>query len=164
MKHHVAKAKNGVTVYVNLIGSQASESIAQHPYLLGLVKELLQKTRLSGQRLYFDKDMGRPVGSGNVVETSDKDTILYAQALKSETYKRFVKNGKPLSTQHITVILARDDDGSYELIDTWVGPMRPPHPGTPDETKASRLYWDSHAFVLDREPIKLRTLTKTCPY
>jgi hypothetical protein len=79
-------------------------------------------------------------------------------------YKRFVKNGKPQSTQHITVILSRDDEGEYELVDTWVGPMRPPHPGTPDETKAGRTFWDTHAFVLDREPIKLRTLTKTCPY
>lgn len=164
MKHPVATSKNGATVYVNLIGSQASESIAQHPYLLGLVKELLQRTRLAGPHLYFDKDMGRPVGSGNVVETSDKDTILYAQAVKGEMYKRFVKNGKPEATQHITVILDRDDDGGYELIDTWVGPMRPPHPGTPHETKAGRVYWSTHAFVLDCEPIKLRTLTKTCPY
>jgi hypothetical protein len=164
MKHPVAKAKNDVTVYVNLIGSQASESIAQHPYLLGLVKETLQKTNLTGPRLYFDKDMGRPIGSGNVVETSEKDTILYAQALKGEVYKRYVKNGRPQPTQHITIILSRDDEGNYELIDTWVGQKRPPHPGTSDETKASRLYWTNHAFVLDREPIKLRTLTKTCPY
>jgi hypothetical protein len=164
MKHPIAQAKNDVTVYVNLIGSQAAASIAQHPYLLGLVKELLQETKLTGPRLYFDRDMGRPVGSANVVETSDKDTILYAQALHGELYKRFVKNGKPLSTRHISVLLSRDDDGSYELLDAWVGPLRPPHPGTEDETKAGRDYWDSHAFVLDREPIKLRTLTKNCPY
>jgi hypothetical protein len=164
MNHPIAQAKNGVTVYVNLIGSQAAESIAQHPYLLGLVKELLQKTSLTGPEAYFDRDMGRPVGSANVVETSPKDTILYAQALHDESYKRFVKNGKPLSTQHISVVLHRDDTGNYELINTWVGPLRPPHPGTGSETKASRTYWDNHAFVLDREPIKLRTLTKTCPY
>jgi hypothetical protein len=164
MKHPVVQAKNGVTVYVNLIGSQAAESIAQYPYLLGLVKELLQQTKIVGPLSYFDHDMGRAVGSANVVETSDKDTILYAQALHGDLYKRFVKNGKPLSTQHISVILRRDDEGDYELVDTWVGPLRPPHPGTESETKASRSYWDTHAFVLDREPIKLRTLTKTCPY
>lgn len=164
MKHPIVQAKNGATVYINLIGSQASASIAQHPYLVGLVKELLQQTNVKGPQMYFDRDMGRPVGSANVVETSDKDTILYAQALHGELYKRFVKNGQPLSTQHISVVLKRDEDGEYELVDTWVGPLRPPNPGTDDATEASREYWDTHAFVLDREPIKLRTLTKTCPY
>lgn len=164
MKHPIVQAKNGATVYINLIGSQASASIAQHPYLLGLVKELLQQTTVKGLRMYFDHDMGRPVGSANVVETSDKDTILYAQALHGDQYKRFVKNGQPLSTQHISVVLQRDEDGGYELTDAWVGPLRPPNPGADAATEASRRYWDNHAFVLDREPIKLRTLTKTCPY
>ncbi len=164
MNHPIVQARNGATIYINLIGSHASASIAQYPYLLGLVKELLQQTDIKGPRMYFDRDMGRAVGSANVVETSDKDTILYAQALHGEQYKRFVKNGQPQSTQHISVILARDDDGGYELVDTWVGPLRPPHPGTDEATEASRQYWDTHAFVLDREPIKLRTLTKTCPY
>ncbi len=164
MKHPIVQAKNGVTVYVNLIGSPASASIAQHPYLLGLVKELLPQINLTGLVCAFDRDMGRPVGSATVVETSDKDTILYAQALHGDMYKRFVKNGKPLPTQHISVVLRRDADGSYELQDTWVGPMRPPQPGSDEETAAGRQYWGTHAFVLDREPIKLRTLTKTCPY
>ena len=164
MKHFVAHAKNDTTVYVNLIGSKASKSIAQHPYLLALAKEALQQTKLVGPKPYFDCDMGRAVGSDDVVETSEKDTVLYAQALKGEMYKRFVKNGKPQSTRYVTLVLERDEAGDYELIDTWVGPKRPPHPGTAAETKASRPYWDKHAFVLDREPIKLRTLTKTCPY
>lgn len=164
MKHPIAQAKNGTLVYVDLIGSAASNSIAQHPYLLNLVKELIENSNLTGPKMYFDRDMGRAVGSADVVETSDKDVILYAQAVNSTSYKRFVKNGKPQSTKHISVVLARDDDGNYELINTWVGPLRPPHPGTDKETKAGRLFWDSHAFVLDREPIKLQTLTKTCPY
>lgn len=166
MKHFVVQAKNGPRVYVNLIGSKASESIAQHPYLLGLAQEALRQTRLTGQKMCFDRDMGRTVGSDDVVETGDKDTILYAQALKGDVYKRFVKNGRPQTTRRVTIVLERDhtDKNSYELVDTWVGPMRPPQPGTDGETKASRSYWDTHAFVLDREPVKLRTLTKTCPY
>lgn len=164
MNHPIVQAKNGVTVYINLIGSRASASIAQHPYLLGLVKEVLQQTRITDSTLYFDHDMGRPIGSANVVETSEKDTILYAQALHDDRYKRFVKNGQPLPTQHISLMLERDADGGYELLDTWVGPLRPPHPASDDATAASREYWDTHAFVLDLEPIKLRTLTKTCPY
>lgn len=164
MKHQIAQAKNGTLVYVDLIGSAASNSIAQHPYLLNLVKELIENTSVTGSKMYFDRDMGRTVGSADVVETTDKDVILYAKAVNSDNFKRFVKNGKPQSTKHISVVLVRDDDGSYELTNTWVGPLRPPQPGTDKETKAGRTFWGSHAFVLDREPIKLQTLTKTCPY
>lgn len=164
MRHQIATAKDGSIVYVDLIESAAAESISQHPYLLGLIKELMEQTKLSGAKLYFDQDMGRNIGSSDVVETSEKDVILYAQALKSDSYKRFVKNGKPQSTQYISVVLAKDDEGNYELTNTWVGPLRPPQPGTDNETKAGRKFWESHAFILDREPIKLRTLTKTRPY
>lgn len=164
MKHTIATAKNGPQVYVNLIGSYAGDSIGQHPYLLGILKEIVEKSKLSGPKMSFEQDMGRPVGSADVVETTEKDVILYAQTPHGEDFLRYVKNGKPESTNHVSLTLIRDEDGNYELTQTWVGRMRPPYPGTDSETKAGREYWDKHAFVLDRQPIKLRTLTKTRPY
>jgi len=164
MKHPITQTSNGIPVYVDLVKSQAAANIARQPYLLGLVKELLHQTTVKGPKLSFDQDMGRPVGNAYVVETSDKDTIVYAQRLHDDIFTRFVKNGTPGTTQHLSVILQRDDDGSYELQDTWIGPLNPPRPGSSDETNDSKTYWQTHAFVLDGAPIQLRTLTKVCPY
>jgi len=164
MKHPIAKTKNNVAVYVDLVNSQAAVHIAQQPYLLGLVKELLGQLKAEGPRVRVDQNMGRNIGYNYVVETTEKDTILYAQRLHDETFTRFVKNGMPRTTQYLTVILERDEDGSYQLQDTWVGRLSPPRPGSQHETTRSKPFWATHAFVLDGQAVQLRTVTKVCPY
>jgi hypothetical protein len=164
MKHPIAQTRNGVAVYVDLVKSQAARAIAQQPYLLGHDKEALQNTTAKGPQLHVEQNMGRPIGYSFVVETKSSDTILYAQLVHDTVFTRFVKNGKPLASQHLTMILSRDDDGTYELHDTWIGHINPPRPGSDNETTESREYWDTHAFVLDGQPVQLRTVTKVCPY
>ena len=93
MKHIIGQTSNGVTVYVDLIGSQAAAQISRQPYILGLLKELVERTTITGATLRFDQDMGRNVGQESVIETSEADTVVYAQKLKDPTYTRFVKNG-----------------------------------------------------------------------
>jgi hypothetical protein len=99
-----------------------------------------------------------------VVETTDKDTVLYARLLRDSVYTRFVKSGKPAQTSYLTIVLELDDNNEYELVDTWIGRINPPRPGSAHETAQSKPYWANHAFVFDNQPIQTSTATKECPY
>jgi hypothetical protein len=164
MKHSIAKTRNDIKVHVDLINSPAAQQISRQPYVLGLLKELIERTTITGEELKFEQDMGRSVGHESIVETSDNDTIVYAQKLKDPMFTRFVKNGKPNPTQYITIVLRKDDDDAYELIDTWIGRLSPPRPGSRHESADSKTYWANHAYVLDGEPVQSKTITKECPY
>ncbi len=164
MKHTIGQTNNGVTLYVDLINSQAGVQIARQPYMLALLKELIGRTVITGKELQFDQDMGRPVGHESIVETTEADAIIYAQKLKDDVYTRFVKNAKPDQTQFVTLILQKDADDSYELIDTWIGRLSPPRPGSKYENAESKVYWATHAYVLDGEPVQSKSITKVCPY
>lgn len=164
MKHPVGQTKSGIPVYVDLIHSKAAEHIAGQPHLLGLVQEVLQETAAHEPEMSIEYDMGRVIGYNFVVDTTEKDTVFYAQLLRDDTYTRFVKNGEPRSTQYLTVVLKRDEEGNYELYDTWIGNVRPPRPGTANETPESKPFWTSHAVVLANQNLQARTVTKVCPY
>jgi hypothetical protein len=164
MKHPIAHTRNGAAVYVDLVRSRAAIHIAQQPHMLGLVKELVEHMTARTVDIRMEKDMGRPIGYNAVVETSDADTILYAQLLHDDTYTRFIKNGKPDATQYLSVIMHRDDENNYELLDTWIGRLSPPRPDGENDTDSSKSYWANHAFVLDGQSVQTRTVTKVCPY
>ena len=164
MKHLIGESQNGIPIYVQLIGSQAGESIARQPQLLSLAKEMFAKVMLRGTKINLEYDMDRPVGYDFVVETSAKDTILYGRLLKDDVYTRFVKNGQPQPTNYITVTLLQSSNDNYELSDIWLGRLMPPRPGSENETADSKSYWSSHALILDNQRLQLQTMTKTCPY
>lgn len=164
MKHPVGRTRNGIPVYVDLIRSQAAAHISQRPSLLGLVEKALSEITANDSEIRIEYDMGRAIGYNFVVKTTTEDSIMYAQVLRDNTYTRFIKNGKPLPTQYLTILLQRDDDNAYELHDTWIGRIRPPRPGSDNETTASKSYWANHAFVLDNQSLQARTVTKVCPY
>ncbi|HSW66480.1 MAG TPA: hypothetical protein VLI54_05070 [Bacillota bacterium] len=164
MRHSIGRTRNGMLVYVDLINSKAGIHIAQQPYLLGLLKQALAGISAKGVSMSIEHDMGRSVGYNFVVKTTEKDTVLYARLLRDELYTRFVKNGKPLATTFISMVLERDTDKNYELRDAWIGRLTPPRPGSDQETVDSKQYWAEHAYVLDNQSLQLRTVTKTCPY
>lgn len=164
MKHLVGYTKDETPVYVDLIRSKAADHIAQSPYLLGLVRETLRQATIRGSKLSLEQDMGRDIGYSFVVETTETDVVFYAQLVHDDTYTRFVKNGKPLSTQHITLNLQRNTDKSYELHDAWIGHTVPPRPGSTDETASSKGYWANHAVIPNNQALQPRTITKVCPY
>ena len=164
MKHPITQARNGAQVYTDLIKSPAAAHIASQPSLLTLVKEVLERTNLTGPKVRMEHDMGRDIGYDFVAETSETDVIFYAQGLREDTFTRFVKNGKPQATHYLTVILLKDESGEYELRATWIGRLSPPTPGSNDETSESKTFWGNHAQIFDRQPVQLRTVTKVCPY
>lgn len=151
-------------VYINLISSSAGCYLSRRPYVVALIKELLSTNALRGERVVIEQDMGRDIGTTDVVSTSDKDTIYYAQPLKSDVFSRFAKNRFPQASSMLTVIIERDSDGNYEVSDTWIGGDHPALPGDTHETTASREYWQTHAFVQGAQAIQSKSLTKSCPY
>jgi len=120
--------------------------------------------RLTGGRLAIERDMGRVIGNTDIVETSDTDSIFYAQPNKKNFFSRYAKNRLPSPSHKLTIILEKDSDGDYEIVDTWIGPCSPPFPGDVYETVKSRSYWQTHALVLDPQAVQPKTITKTCPY
>lgn len=164
MKHLIGQTRNGVDVYVQLIGSAAGEHISRQPRLLTLAKEMFANVTLRGAEINIEYDTDRPIGYDFIVETSDSDTVFYGCLLRDKVYTRFVKNAKPLPTRYLTAMLAKGSDDTYELSDIWIGRMRPPLPGSTTETIDSKSYWANHALILDNQPLQQRTLTKVCPY
>jgi hypothetical protein len=164
VRHPIGQTRNDIAVYVDLTQSQAAKHIAQQPHLLSLVAEALPQITLRGAEARIEHDMGRAVGYSFVVKTADSESVFYAQLLRDDTYTRFVKNGKPLPTQYVSMLLNRDESGEYALHDVWLGRLNPPRPGTADETAESKPYWATHAIVLGNEALQLRTITKVCPY
>ncbi len=107
--------------------------------------------------------MKRSIGYDFVVETSPVDVVFYGRCLRDELYTRFIKNGKPLSTSYLSLVLRTEDTG-YVLHGLWIGRHTPPRPGAAEETAESKEYWHDHAFVFENQRIQPSTLTKTCPY
>lgn len=151
-------------IYVNSISSPAGHYLSRRPYIYAVVKELLSVHKLQGARIVIEQDMGRRIGTTDIVSTTDKDTIYYAQPLKSEVFSRFAKNRYPKVSSLLTVIVERDDDGNYEVSDIWIGGNHPAFPGDRFATADSKVYWQTHALVQDAQVIQSKTLTKMCPY
>ena len=165
MDHLVGYAQNGVAIYVDLISSEAARAIAREPHLLTLAAEALRNIPLQEPAISLAHDMGRVIGYDFVVETTAADNIFYVQLAGDNIYTRFTKNGKPSSTQHLSMVLRQDQSGTiYGLHGIWIGYLVPPKPGSAEETAKSRAYWGTHALVFENQPIQPRTLTKTQPY
>jgi hypothetical protein len=165
MKHLVGRVRNGAAVYVDLVHSEAAKSISMQPYLLGLAREAIGRTTLKGDGSTLVRDMGRSIGYNFVVPTNDASKVFYAKALRDDVYMRFVKEGKPLSTQFLTLSLKRHEtDDDYDLLGVWAGKVGPPRPGSADETVESKIFWANHAYVFDKQSLQSHTITKTCPY
>ncbi len=163
-RHVITKSPNGYEVYVNLIASAAGQYLGRQPYVINLLKEVLEPMHLSDDTICLEHDMGRIIGSTDIIETSEKDTIFYAQPYKKTIYSRYAKNRNPLPSSKLTVIMKKDSTGNYELLDTWIGPCSPPFPGDETETGKSKVYWETHALAQDAQVIQSKTITKICPY
>lgn len=151
-------------VYVNLISSPAGKYLSRRPYLISLVKELVSTTKLKGEQIVIEKDIGREIGTTDIVSTTSEDNIYYALPLKSDVYSRFAKNRYPQKSSSLTIIIMRDSEGNYEVEDTWIGTNHPAFPGGKMATTASKKFWQTHALVQDAQLIQSKSITKDCPY
>lgn len=151
-------------IYVDLISSPAGHYLSRHPHVIALIKELFSTYKPHDKRIVIEKDMGRDIGTTDIVSTGEKDTIYYAQALKSDVFSRFARNRSPQTSTILTVIAEQDADGNYAVLDTWIGANHPAFPGDVHATAESKPYWETHALVQDALAIQSKSITKACPY
>lgn len=163
-QHIIATSANGKEVYAYLIQTPAAAQISRQPHLVTLIKEVVGKLNLTDSQISIEQDMGRTIGYGELLETTDKDTVFYAKQTKSGLYTRFVKNKKSKPTSFLSVVLLKDETDNYELKDVWIGKAFPPLPGDASETAQSKQYWQTHAIVYNGQPLLASTQTKDCPY
>jgi len=163
-KYTIAQNPGKYEVYINLISSPAGRYLSRRPYVINHIKEVVAPMKLRGPRIVIERDMGRVIGNTDIVETSDKDTIYYAQPYRKDTYARYAKNRYPSPSNTLTIVIELDVDGNYEVLDTWIGPSSPPFPGDVNATDASKDYWQTHALVQDAQAIQSKTITRLCPY
>jgi hypothetical protein len=163
-KYVITESETGYEVYVDLITSSAGHYLSRQPYVINLIKEVVIPMKLTDARVIIERDMGRVIGNTDIVETTEKDTIFYAQPAKKDVFSRYARNRYPSPSRKLTIILERDDEGNYEVHDTWVGPCSPPFPGDERATAKSKTYWETHALVQDAQAVQSKTITKVCPY
>ncbi len=163
-RYVIAEVPTGYDIYVDLIGSSAGRYLSRQPYVINLIREALLPTKLEGQSVTIERDMGRVIGATDIVETSEKDTIVYAQIQKQTVFSRFAPNRHPSPSTTLTMLLEKDPEGHYELVNTWIGPCAPPFPGDEKANGKSKDYWLNHAFAQNAHAIQSRTITKDCPY
>lgn len=156
--------KNGRKVYVDVNSSHASTHLQDSPELIGQIKSILIRTEVSGDNVAFQTDIDTAIGKSDLVETSDKDEIIYAKRKNRDIYTRFVKNREPVDTNFVTIILHKREDEDYNLFSAWVGPLVPPFPGDKMEHPDSKEFWSNHALVWGNQEIQPGTETTKQPW
>ena len=163
-KYVIAQSASGNEVYVDLITSSAGQYLSRQPYVINLLKEVLESMKLTAGHISIERDMGRVIGNTDIIETTDTDVIFYAQPNKKSVFSCYAKNRYPSPSRKLTIIMKKDEEGNYEIHDTWIGPHSPPFPGDENATAKSKTYWASHALAQDAQAVQSKTITKICPY
>ncbi len=167
----IAASSNKIKVYYDRAASHAATHLADTAGLRDLVIEIITSLELHGQEVDKHFDMGRVVGTCDVVMRQSTDTIVYAMRKNREddglvpwTTSRSV--GDPMS--NVAVHLVPQTDGTYHLMSCWIGRFDPdddqPFPQSPHATPKSAAYWDKRAFIWGSQEIIERTETSICPW
>lgn len=161
----VAISKNGAEVWYDAEDSHAATHIADTPELKGLAAEVIARSDLVGKYLQFHIDMGRIVGTSDLVKNKPGDAIVYAKRLNRDNYTVFNKSRGPEPSSLVTVAVEKGDDDKYKLVSTWIGPSDlPSFPGTERETPDSKAFWAEHSLAWGRQEIQPGTETTVCPW
>lgn len=164
MYKFTSTTNKGYDIYVNLISSPAGHYLSRRPYVIGLIAELLSKKDLHGEQIILEQDMGREIGTTDIVVTTPTDNIYYAQTIRSKVYGRFAKNRNPQGSNVLTVVADQDIDGNYEVCNVWIGTNYPAFPGDELASEDSKTFWETHALVHDAVSVQSKSVTKVCPY
>lgn len=150
-------SKNGREVTYDPVYSHAATHLEDTPQLKELVVEVICNMNLDGEELKTDIDMGRVVGTCDVVEVDEADGIVYAMRKnrKEDGLVPFTKTRKATPCSSVAVHLVSHSDGSYELSSAWIGVFGDdePFPDSPDASVKSAEYWRHYAFVWGSQEI-----------
>ncbi|HEY8998702.1 MAG TPA: hypothetical protein VIM53_00070 [Candidatus Saccharimonadales bacterium] len=161
----IAKSKNGLDVFFDAEGSHAATHFRDAPQLLNLVQEILARTVFEDDVVEFDTDMGRIVGTSDLVTVEPNDELVFAKRLNRDVFTSFNKSKKPQPSSTVSVAFEKQHNGSYVLHSAWIGPISSPaFPGDPNETPESKPYWLSHALAWGTQEVQSGTETSVCPW
>lgn len=161
----IGLSNNGVEISYDPVDSHAATHLDDTPGLLELVNEIIPTIEVSqDEDTVLETDMGRVIGSSELVEVNSSDEIFYALRKNREKPITFVRDRSPVETSLVTVVIKPLTDGAYNLHSAWIGPLVPSVPGDEKETPESREFWNSHALVAGRQEIVPGTETTKCPW
>jgi hypothetical protein len=163
-------SKNGRAVVFDPLHSHAATHLKDTPQLRNLVVEVLIDMTLIEDKIATHVNLGRIVGTCDVVEVVGTDDIVYGvrENRSEEGHVPFTKSreGKPCSD--VAVQLNKLDSETYELSSAWIGSYDEeddePFPNAPDATERSKDFWSKHAFVWGSQEIQPGTLRTDCPW
>jgi hypothetical protein len=166
----IGKSHNGVSVAYEPIYSHAATHFEDTPQLEKLVAEVIKDLNLTGESVTKHFDMGRIIGTCDVVDVDESDEIVYGQRKNraSDGLVPFTKSRKGSPCQYVAVQLLPQSKDLYILASAWIGTFDPkedqPFPNSPDATSESISYWDTHAFVYGSQEIVPGTQTPIRPW
>jgi hypothetical protein len=169
MQKQIAVSKNDVSVTFDSRYSHTATHLEDTPQLKELVIEIIKNLQLTGQEVAQHYDMGRIVGTCDVVEVGSADKVVYGvrKNRENEGLVPFVKNRQGDDCQYVTVHLIPQTDKSYVLSSTWIGTFGEddePFPFSHDANERSIDFWNKHAFVYGSQEILPNTETNICPW
>jgi hypothetical protein len=169
MQQFLCQSKNGVSVTYDPVGSHAATHLEDTPGLAGLVAEVVGGLDLTGQTVARHFDMGRVVGTSDVVAVDETDEIVYGvrKNRDDDGLVPFTTSRAAEPCACVTVQLAPRPDGSYELLSAWIGTFDDddqPFPQSSKATDKSVDYWSRWAFAWGSQEIVPGTETKICPW
>jgi hypothetical protein len=109
------------------------------------------------QQVVVERDLGRVVGTTNLVETTDDDEIVHAKRIGREAYSRFAMNRKPIPCSSIVVVLRKGESGYY----LWTAMCAKllPKEAWVENSQFNR----THAMAFDENLVQVDTVTKSRP-
>ncbi len=164
---YLGQSANEVDVFYDPVFSHAATHFEDTPLLKDIFIETIQTIALDGSSIAEDIDVGRVIGTSDVVEVYASDSIIYAQRKNriADGLVPFVKNRRAENCSRLAFHLEPIDRTSYELKSVWIGTFdNVPFPGEKDAGRESLLYWQKHAFIYGSQEITAATETAICPW
>jgi hypothetical protein len=169
---HVGKTKNGFDVYVDMVHSHAATHMKDHPELFGLLQEVVANYEIDPNvgQIRFEKDMGRIIGTMDLVETGEGDDVFYAKRPNREKFTRFVRGRQSTPTSSITTELRKikhpqEAGDAYEVFTVFIGHLTASFPyGKDDPNQENREYWKDRALIVGNQEYLPDTVTTECPW
>lgn len=162
-------SKNGAKVTYDPIDSHAATHFEDTPQLKNLVKELISGLDLSGREIARHYDMGRIVGTCDVVNVGSAEEIVYGvrKNRDDDGLVPFVKNREGDPCPYVAIHLVLQPGGTYMLSSAWIGTFDgddEPFPLAKDANERSVDFWSRHAFIYGSQEILAGTETNICPW
>ncbi len=165
----IGQSKNGIKVTYDPVHSHAATHIEDTPQLRDLVAEAINSMDLDGKEVATYVDMGRIVGTCDVVDVDETDEIVYGirKNRGDDGLVPFTKTRMGDPCPYVALQLIPQPDTSYVLTSAWIGTFGDddePFPNSPNATDRSVEFWNKHAFVYGSQEIVNGTETINRPW